>query len=234
VSFGCGVGFVVGLVYHDGMTVPRQGDPAERGRVHQKRRTRNAIVAAAEELLAAGVTPTVARAAAAAEVSRTTAYRYFPTQEALLVEVAVTDDVAAIEALVAEGTDADGAVAHTLLVLDRLNRHVAEAEVQYRAALRLYLDQWLRQAEAGDTATEVREGRRVRWFERCLDPLRDQVTPEDWERVVTGLSLLCGAEALAVLRDVRHLDDEQGRAHLRWAAEQLLRATFPDARAVPS
>ncbi len=48
-------------------------------------RTRNALIAAARQLLAEGVTPTVERTADRAGVSRTTAFRYFPNQRALLV-----------------------------------------------------------------------------------------------------------------------------------------------------
>src|SRR5690242_5629770 len=57
-------------------------------RANQKERTRSAIVAAAAEQFRRGTRPTVAEAAAAARVSKATAYRYFPTQEALLIEVA--------------------------------------------------------------------------------------------------------------------------------------------------
>src|SRR5215475_14511286 len=55
------------------------------GRTRQKTRTRRALVEAARELLAQGVIPQVEEAADAADVSRTTAYRYFPNQRALLV-----------------------------------------------------------------------------------------------------------------------------------------------------
>src|SRR6266478_2256469 len=55
------------------------------GRTQQKNRTRNALIAAARDFVAGGLTPTVEEAAAAASVSRTTAYRYFPNQRALLV-----------------------------------------------------------------------------------------------------------------------------------------------------
>lgn len=198
----------------------------ESGRVNQKRRTRDAIVTAARELLDAGATPTVAEAAATAHVSRTTAYRYFPTQDSLLAEVAMTADVGDIEELVGSPTGREDARERTVAVLDLFNRHVAEAEVQYRTVLRLYLDQWLQAIEAGDDSPEVREGRRRRWFEQTLDPLRDAVPEEGWQRVITALCLLSGPEALTVLRDVCHLDDAEGRAALRWAAETLLDATF--------
>ena len=57
----------------------------ETGRVHQKARTRQALVRAARQLLVEGTTPTVEQTAAAASISRATAYRYFPNQRALLV-----------------------------------------------------------------------------------------------------------------------------------------------------
>src|ERR671920_1991659 len=54
------------------------------GRTNQKVRTRDALIAAARQLLARGVTPTVEAAATEASVGRTTAYRYFPNSRALL------------------------------------------------------------------------------------------------------------------------------------------------------
>src|SRR6478736_7160959 len=55
------------------------------GRTAQKRRTRDALVAAARAAVARGATPTVEAAAEAAGISRATAYRYFPNRHALLV-----------------------------------------------------------------------------------------------------------------------------------------------------
>lgn len=209
------------------MEVPRQEEILETGRVNQKRRTRGAIVTAAKQLLADGVTPTVAQAAKAALVSRTTAYRYFPTQDSLLVEVAMDADVDDIEELVATEVTAEAARRRALAVLELFNHHVADAEVQYRTALRFYLDQWLRAVEEGDDAPDVRVGRRRGWFEQSLAPLRHTVSDEAWERAVTALCLLSGPEARTVLRDVCRLDDEAARDAVRWAAETLLDATFP-------
>jgi len=56
----------------------------ETGRTAQKQRTRDALVAAARQLVAEGAAPTVDAAAGAAGIARATAYRYFPTQLALL------------------------------------------------------------------------------------------------------------------------------------------------------
>jgi AcrR family transcriptional regulator len=212
------------------MRVPRQEESLKDGRVNQKRRTRTAIVAAAKDLIENGVTPTVAQAAEAALVSRTTAYRYFPTQESLLVEVAMNDDVDDIERLVAASVGSDAAQERALGVLDLFNRHVFAAESQYRTALRLYLDLWLAAAAAGDDAPVVREGRRRRWFEQSLAPLRSTVDDREWDRLVAALCVLGGAEAAVVLRDVCQLEPEKALAITGWAAETLLRETFGTAK----
>ena len=59
------------------------------GRLAQRRRTRNAIVAAAKQLISEGVTPSIDDVAAAADVSRRTIYLYFPTVDQLLLDATV-------------------------------------------------------------------------------------------------------------------------------------------------
>src|SRR4051794_7469631 len=54
------------------------------GRIRQKQRTREHLVQAARKLIASGDTPRVEDVAEAAGISRTTAYRYFPSQTELL------------------------------------------------------------------------------------------------------------------------------------------------------
>jgi AcrR family transcriptional regulator len=208
------------------MGVQRQGASSETGRVNQKRRTRAAVVDAAKDLLQQGITPTVAQAAEAALVSRTTAYRYFPTQESLLVELSVNLDVDDLEALVAQPVDAATAPARVLELVDRLNRHVQAEEVQYRTAMRLYQDQWLEAVANGEDNPLVREGRRGRWLETCLAPVAGTVPTADLERLIQALSLVAGAEAMVVLRDVCHLDGDDALAVTDWVARVLLEATF--------
>lgn len=198
----------------------------ETGRVNQKRRTRAAIVAAGRELLAQGTAPTVAQAAELALVSRTTAYRYFPTQESLLVELTMTSDVDEVEEIVARPVGDQAAADRVLEVLDVFNRHVAAAEVEYRTALRLYLGQWLDAVAEGDPPPVMREGRRTRWLQESLDPVADRVPSAELERLVAALSVLTGVEARVVLRDVCRRSDDEGREVLAWAARTLLDATL--------
>lgn len=200
----------------------------ETGRVNQKRRTRAAVVAAARELLQQGAMPTVAQAAEAALVSRTTAYRYFPTQESLLMELSMTVDVDDIEALVAEPPDDDGAVDRALAVVERFTAHVAAEEVQYRTAMRLYQDQWLEAVAQGGEPPIVREGRRVRWFTQSLEPATDRLPAEERERLIAALAVVSGPEAMVVLRDVCHLEAEEARTVIAWAARALIDAGLGD------
>jgi AcrR family transcriptional regulator len=219
-------------MYHDRMTIPRQPpqptNSGETGRVNQKRRTRSAIVVAAAELLDQGVTPTVAQAAEAALVSRTTAYRYFPTQESLLLEITLHADVDDIEVVANMPVDAATAGARALEVLDLFNRHVLAEELRFRNAMRVYQDLWVAASAAGDDAPVVREGRRKRWFETCLAPLRVQVGDAAVDRLIAGLCALGGMEAMTALRDVSRLEPEQALAVTDWAARVLVEATLAD------
>ena len=133
------------------------------GRVDQKRRTRDALVAAARDLVARGLSPTVEEAAEAASISRTTAYRYFPNQTALLAaahpETVVTSLLPA---------DAPDDVATRLdLVVDGFLRMIVDTEAQQRTMLKLSLTADPEQR----SQLPLRQGRAIKWIEDALAPL---------------------------------------------------------------
>ncbi len=166
----------------------------------------------------------MADAAAEAGVSRATAYRYFPTQEALEIEIAgVSRDVEATEAAVERirGQDVEKRL---LALLDALNPVAFENEEDFRRALWVYQDTWLRSRRSGSEAPAVREGRRMRWLDRVLEPL--DMADERKDRLRAALALTLGGEALVVMKDVCHLDEEEALDVLRWAAQAILRAAL--------
>ena len=78
-------------------------------------------------------------------MTRTTVYRYFPSQESLLIELLLTVSEDRTRrprgaARVETGQGHDTHRAGVLEIVHRLNRYVAENEVMQRTALRHYLD----------------------------------------------------------------------------------------------
>ena len=197
-------------------------------RANQKARTRAAIIAAAQELQRQGAEPTVEQAAEQARVSRATAYRYFPTKEALLVELSdMVPDAAHVDALLANPA-ADDIEARLLLLIDTFDGIVLAEEEHFRTFTRVAMDTWLRSHRNGDDAPVVREGRRMRWLETVLAPL-DELPPERKRLLQAALALTLGAEAIITMKDVCRLDNDETLAVLRWSATALLHAALQDA-----
>lgn len=104
----------------------------EGGRTRQKQRTREALIAA-RAVIADGSVPTVEAVAERSGISRTTAYRYFPNQSALLA-VAHPEVQAASLLLRPDETD----VAKRLDdVVCQFTKLIVETEPQQRTMLRL-------------------------------------------------------------------------------------------------
>jgi AcrR family transcriptional regulator len=203
-------------------------------RANQKERTRAAIVDAAMALLREGMTPSVPAAAEKARVSRATAYRYFPTQEALLTEVlSITPITEPVEQAVREFA-AEDPEQRLVRLLDLFNGIVVAHEGQYRAALRVYLDTWFkaRNADREANGPPVRAGRRMRWLDETLAPLRPRLSRAAWRRLRAGLALTLGIDSIVIMKDVCGLKNDEALAALRWAAVTMLRAaTAADGRA---
>jgi AcrR family transcriptional regulator len=197
--------------------------------VNQKRRTRAAIVAAARAILDRGETPTVSQVADEALMTRTTVYRYFPTQESLLSELSVDVSHVELDELLSSPLDGAAPQDRLLEMVETLNRYVAANETLFRTAQRHYLDTWLAAERAGEGHDhELREGRRSEWISSALEPLRDSVSDADLRRLEAALCLVTGGEAFTVLRDVCRLDPDEAIAVTKWAAEALLNAGLPE------
>jgi AcrR family transcriptional regulator len=223
-------------MYHKDMGVSGQGQvqTATSGRVNQKRRTRMAIVDAAQAILDRGEMPTVAAAAEEALVSRATAYRYFPTQESLLLELTVTVGLHDLEVFVAHPPDHMSVDGRVLAVLDRWNNQIFDNEALYRTTIRFYMDTWLAREQATDNEPPpFREGRRAQWLDKLLEPVRDTHDPKTLEHLRSALCLVTGGEAMTVMRDVCRLERGEALAVMHWAAETLLAAVFDSGDTTP-
>ncbi len=68
--------------------------------------------------------------------------------------------------------------------------------------------------------------RRVAWIELALEPIRERLSPERFERLVSALATLVGWEPALVLRDVRGLETTSAINATVWAARALVRAAL--------
>ncbi|MDT4925871.1 MAG: hypothetical protein QOG01_3584 [Pseudonocardiales bacterium] len=186
----------------------------ESGRTRQKQRTRNELIASARELIArGGAAPTVEQAAAAAAISRTTAYRYFPSQRALL---AAAHPETALDSLLPLGAGDDPAE-RLAAVVAAFTTMIIDTEQQQRTMLRLSLD-----ADEDSPDLPLRKGRAVGWFEEALRPLTPQLTEQGIRELAIAVRSAVGIESLVWLTDIAGLRTDQAQALMGWTAQALL------------
>lgn len=196
---------------------------AAAGRPNQRRRTRKDLLEAAARLMRKGRRPTLEEVAEEALVSRATAYRYFSTVEALLIEAALDIAVPSAEDLFA-GDLSEDPVAR----LARVDRAMAEMMRAHEPALRMMLihslELGLKGAE-GDSPPS-RQNRRQPLIEAALSPLRRQLGPSAVDRLAKALALLIGTEAMIVFKDVLRLGEGEAAEIRDWAIRALVEAAL--------
>ncbi len=200
------------------------------GRSAQKARTRAALVAAARDLVAGGITPTVEEAAEAASISRTTAYRYFPSKRALLL--AAHPEIGATSMLPANPpTDT---AARLDAVVANFSEMILDTEAQQRTMLRLSLEA----SPAERDALPLRQGRAIGWISEALEGMRGDLSDEQFRQLVVSIRATIGIEAIVWLVDVAGLARQDAVALTRWSAQALLeratRVAPPDRRSAAS
>lgn len=195
------------------------------GRTRQKRRTRDALVSAARELVArGGAAPTIEDAAAAASISRTTAYRYFRSQKELLVAAHPETETSS---LLPDGVGEDPE-ARLLAAVSAFTELIVASENQQRTMLRLSLD-----ADVAPGALPLRQGRAIGWFEEALAPLRTRLTDDGVRRLAVSVRSAVGIEALVWLTDIAGLSREEAAERMRWSARAMLAQAMADVGSGP-
>jgi AcrR family transcriptional regulator len=176
------------------------------------------LVAAARELLSRGITPSVKQAAAAAAVSRPTAYRYFQNQRELL---SAAHPELSMRTLLPDSPPRDP-LQRLDLASQALVRLLLQHEVALRAMLRISLE-----AERDEHAPlALRTGRRIEWMRDALAPLKTVLTPKRFRALVLAIAATLGIEQLVWLVDVAGVKREDAVHLMRSSARDLLRAAI--------
>jgi AcrR family transcriptional regulator len=191
------------------------------GRSSQKRRTRSLLVAATRELIAlGGAAPTIDQAASHAGISRTTAYRYFPSQKSLLV--AAHPETQAISYVPDDaGDDPEKRLRGTVKAFIAM---IIETEPQQRTMLRLSLE-----PDPSPSGLPLRQGRAIGWFTEALASLIPAFTEDGVHRLALAIRSAVGIESLVWLTDVAGLNRDQAAKMMTWSAMAMLHAAMNSA-----
>jgi len=193
----------------------------EAGRPNQKSRTRKDLLEAASRLMKQGRRPTLEEVAEEALVSRATAYRYFPSADALMVEAPLDGATPDPDDLFGDNSS-DDAIERVELV----NAAIDDVITANEQALRLMLAHSLQRGanSEGGTGFPARQNRRAALIESALAPARDQFDPAVTQRLANALALIIGTESMVVLKDVLQLDAAEAAEVKRWAIRALIDA----------
>lgn len=189
------------------------------GRVAQKQRTRSQLLQAAREMRSAGRVPSVADVADATGISRTTAYRYFPTQEMLLAEATADPLIDAVTQAVARVRAQSDIVKRVDAVFAELAPLLLKHELELRTLLKISLENSL--GEVHRRHMPLLSGRWIVAWDNILEPLRRKVPPARYALMVRALGTLLSVETLNVLRDACDLDEKATVNAVRSAARAM-------------
>lgn len=189
-------------------------------------RTRRLLIDTAMSMYEQGAFPSITEVANAAQLSRATAYRYFPTQSAL-VSAMVDESLGPILSWQPTQPDARQRIAELLsFAYPRMLQH----EGVLRAALHLSLQQWADNRNHPNNEEKLVRGNRKRLLKLAVEPLEGKLEPEALQRVIHAFSLIYGSEVFMVLKDIWHLDETGIQDVTQWMGKAILLQAETDAR----
>jgi len=191
-------------------------------RDNQRRRTRKDLLAAAAKLMKSGRTPDMDEVAIEAMVSRATAYRYFPTIEALLFE-AMVDEAVPDGAALFEGDRTTDVVARVDRAEAALHEVCYRYEEPLRAMLAASLERGRLDGRSESAEVPVRQNRRAGLIAAALEPAKASMSEARYMRLCAALALVFGTETMIVFQDVLRMEAKEARRVKRWMIETLVR-----------
>jgi len=194
-------------------------------RANQRLRTRKDLLVAAAQLLKKGRSPSMDEVAAAALVSRATAYRYFPSLDALLAEAPLEGEVPQPGALFANDPSTDPEER-----IDRAEAALHQMVYANLPQLRRMLATSLSGNGQRDGGMPKRQNRRTPLIEAALAPARERFDAASYRRLCRALALIFGTESMIVFADILGLGERTARDVKSWAARALVRAALQESQ----
>lgn len=189
-----------------------------------KQRTLRLLREAARELLRTGGPLTVAATAELAGVSRATAYRYLPNNDAVVLHASMSlaDNPLTDADWGAPATTAPDQLPERAAALVRATAAWAfDHETELRTLLRLSLA-----PERAHVTPRRGLTNRSQWIASLLQALPGDVPPAARDRLAAALTPLFGADAIVWTTDMAELPREDAIELLAWIAHVLVTATL--------
>jgi AcrR family transcriptional regulator len=194
---------------------PREPNQRVRARTYQA-----LLNAAMEHIARDGHVPSVAEMATRAEVSRATAYRYFPSRSKLITAV-VDHSLGPVRSWTSQERDGK---TRTLKLFQQTFPRFRKFEPQMRAAVQISLEQWGLQ-RAGLLAEEpYKRGHRRDLLRHALQPLERKLSRPTLDRLAKALSVVYGIEFYVVLKDIWGCADDEVERIALWTVSALVDA----------
>jgi AcrR family transcriptional regulator len=173
-----------------------------------------------------GHIPSIAEVAVRSNVSRATAYRYFPSRSALMTTV-IDASLGPVRQL---AQDSKGGRERVQELFKSTFPRFKEFEPQLRAAAQLALEQWALERAGLLEEEPYRRGHRIRILEHAIAPLAPGLPAAVRNRLHRALSVIYGIEAYVILRDIWGETDRELERTVLWMADALIDAALRDAK----
>ena len=178
----------------------------------------------------AGHIPSVAEVAARSNVSRATAYRYFPSRSVLITAV-IDRSLEPVRSFKSSARDGRMRVRELFVQTFPLFK---QFEPQMRAALQLALEHWALERAGLLEEETYRRGHRVRILEHAIAPLAAQLPNAVRCKLHRALSVIFGIEPWVVLKDIWGIPDREVERIALWMADAMIDAALREAQAQPA
>jgi AcrR family transcriptional regulator len=187
------------------------------GRAEQKRKTREDILAAAQQFLTSDTEFTLEDVAEHTNMSRATVYRYFSNVDLLCAEAALNIQTKTPEEIIEEVKNLN--LRESLFhVQHYFNTLTHKHETAFQKYLSVVLDESIK----NDKNKQLRGARRPIAVDAIMESHRQQMNATDFQNLKHIITVLSGIEPQVANKDVNGLSSKESNDLLRWALEMIL------------
>jgi len=194
----------------------KQDKNMDSGRIAQKMKTRKKLLLAANKMMIQGEEISVEQVAKEAGVSKATAYRYFSDKEILQREASLDNKSEDKDDLFSEFSpdDLNGRI-------NKLLQYHFDILTKNENEFRLYLSAVM-QDSVQNKKNYSRAGRRILLTEEALISLKKNKSTEEFDKMVSAISVILGIESITILKDLCGLENDKILETWKWMIDRIV------------